>query len=43
MLDTVNVRDFEEVSDQDTDSDVIEWGKFMYVAKVFSNLYVNRE
>ena len=30
-----------EVSDQDTDSDIIERGKVLYVAKVFSNLLVN--
>ena len=39
MLDTVRVADLEDISDQDTDSDVvIEWGKISYIAKVFSNL-----
>ena len=43
MLDAVNVSDLEEVSDQDTDSDVTEWGKVLYIAKMFSNLLVNGE
>ena len=41
MLDAIKVSDLEEVSDQDIDSDVIEWGKVLYIAKVFSNLFVN--
>ena len=32
------IADLEEVSDQDIDNDVIEWGKVL----VFSNLLVNR-
>ena len=40
MLDTVKGSDLGEVSDQ-TDSDVIDWGKVLYIAKVFSNLLVN--
>ena len=36
-MDTVKVSDLEEISDHDTDiilySDVIERGKFMYIAK----------
>ena len=39
----VEVSDLKEVSDQDTDSDVIEWGKVLYTAKVFGNLLVNGE
>ena len=43
MLDAVKVSDLEAVSNQDTDSDVIQWGKVMYIAEVFSNLHVNGE
>ena len=43
MLGVVKISDFEEVSDQDTDSDVTEWGKVLYMAKVFSNLLLNGE
>ena len=43
MLDAVKVNDLEEVSDQDTDCDVTEIGKVLYIAKVFSNLLVNGE
>ena len=44
MLDVVKVSDFEEVSDQDTDGDATEWGKFyVYIAKMFSNLLLNGE
>ena len=43
MLDIVKVSDLKEVSDQGPDSDVIEWGKVLYVAKVFSHLFVNGE
>ena len=38
MLDAVKVSELEEVSDQDTDSDVIEWGKVL-----LSNLLVMGE
>ena len=38
MLDAVKVSELEEVSDQDTDSDVIEWGKIL-----LSNLLVMGE
>ena len=43
MLDAVKVSDLEEVSDQDTDSDVTEWVRVLYIAKVFSNLLVNEQ
>ena len=43
MLDAMKVSDLEEVSNQDTDSDVIEWGKVLFIAKVFSNLFLNGE
>ena len=43
VLDAIKVSDLEEVSDQDTDSDVIEWGKVLYIAKMHSNLLVNGE
>ena len=43
MLDAMKVSDLEEVSDQDTDSEVIEWGKVLFIAKVFSNLFLNGE
>ena len=43
MLDAVKVSDLEDVSNQNTDSDLIEWGKVLYTAKVFSNLFVNGE
>ena len=39
----MKVSGLEEVSDQDTDSDVTEWGNILYIAKVFSNLFVNEE
>ena len=42
-LDAVKVSNLEEVSDQNIDSDVIEWGKVLYIAKVFSILLVNGE
>ena len=38
MLNVVKVSGLEEVSDQDTDIDVTELGKVLYIAKVFSNL-----
>ena len=39
VLDAVKVSNLEEVSDQDTDSNIIEWVKVCsYIAKVFSNL-----
>ena len=37
----MKISDLEEISDQDIDSDVIEYGKVLYIAKVFSNLLVN--
>ena len=37
----MNVNDLEEVNNQDIDRDVIEIGKVLYIAKVFSNLLVN--
>ena len=43
MLDAVKVSDLEEASDQNTDGDLIERGKVFYIAKVFSNLFVNGE
>ena len=43
VLYVMKVSDLEEVSDQDTDSDVIERGKVLYIVKVFSNLLVNGE
>ena len=43
MLDAMKVSDLEEISDQDTDSDVTEWGKVLFIAKVFSNLFLNGE
>ena len=38
VLDVVLVSDFEEVSNQDTDGDVIEWGKLCVL--YFKNIYV---
>ena len=43
VLDAVKVSDLEEASDKNTDSDLIERGKVLYIAKVFSNLFVNGE
>ena len=44
MLDVGKVSDLEEVSDQElSDSGVIEWGKVLYIAEVFSDLFVNGE
>ena len=43
VLDAVEDSDLEEVSNQDTDSDVIEREKVLYIAKVFSNLLINGE
>ena len=37
-LDAMKVSNLEEISYQDIDSDVIEWGKVLYIAKVFSIL-----
>ena len=43
VLDAVKVSDLKEVSDQNTDSNAIERGKVLYIAKVFSNLLLNGE
>ena len=43
VLDAVEVSDLEEVSEQNTDSNAIERGKVLYIAKVFSNLLLNGE
>ena len=43
VLGVVKVSDLEEVSNQDTDSDVIKWEKVLCIAQVFSNLLVNGE